>query len=95
MRTIFRPLPFLPLHRSACFAALLAGAALPALAFPTNPDEILGITAAGDTFTGYLLAGILVGKNYADAMRSAAKAASLAVAAKGAAVSIPRAGDLW
>jgi len=51
---------------------------------------VVDTTAAGDTFTGYLLAGILLGESYTDAMNAAARAAALAVAAKGAAASIPR-----
>ena len=46
-------------------------------------------TAAGDTFSGYFMAGILRGKNPAEALRLASKAAALAVSRRGAAPSIP------
>lgn len=46
-------------------------------------------TAAGDTFTGYFLAGIVHELSVKDAMDLAAKASALAVTKKGAAVSIP------
>lgn len=46
-------------------------------------------TAAGDTFTGYFLAGIAEGAHPAEAMRMAAAAAALAVSRPGAAPSVP------
>ena len=46
-------------------------------------------TAAGDTFSGYFMAGVLRGKNPAEALRLASKAAALAVSRRGAAPSIP------
>lgn len=46
-------------------------------------------TAAGDSFTGYFLALISAGKSAEEALRSAAKAAALAVSKMGAAASIP------
>lgn len=46
-------------------------------------------TAAGDTFTGYFVASILDNKPVEEAMKIAAKAASIAVTRKGASVSIP------
>ena len=46
-------------------------------------------TAAGDTFTGFYLAAIARGSNAPDALRLAAKAASIAVTRSGAAPSIP------
>lgn len=46
-------------------------------------------TAAGDTFTGFFLAGTLEGMDPAEAMELAAAAAALAVGRKGAAPSIP------
>lgn len=46
-------------------------------------------TAAGDTFTGYFLAGICRGEPVAQVLQMASKASAMAVAAKGAAPSIP------
>lgn len=46
-------------------------------------------TAAGDTFTGYLLAGLAKGMSPDLVLRYAAQAAAIAVSRKGAAISIP------
>lgn len=46
-------------------------------------------TAAGDTFTGYFLAGILNGKTIQESLDLASKASSITVTGNGAAPSIP------
>ena len=46
-------------------------------------------TAAGDTFTGYFVAGLLDGMPVQDILRMSAKASSIAVSRAGAAPSIP------
>lgn len=46
-------------------------------------------TAAGDTFSGFFLAKIIEGAGVAEALRTAAKASSIAVSRPGAAPSIP------
>ena len=46
-------------------------------------------TAAGDTYTGYFIAGILNGKTIKEAMDTASKASAIAVSRQGAAPSIP------
>lgn len=46
-------------------------------------------TAAGDTFTGYFVAGLIAGKEIPECLRTAAKAASITVSRPGAAPSIP------
>ena len=46
-------------------------------------------TAAGDTFTGYFLAGLAQGLAMEEILRRSAKAASIAVTRPGAAASIP------
>ena len=51
--------------------------------------EVVDTTAAGDTFTGYFVNGILEGREMKDALREAAAAASIAVSKIGAAPSIP------
>ncbi len=56
---------------------------------PAFPAEVVDTTAAGDTFTGYLLAALLRGSNPRDALTLAARAASIAVSRAGAAESIP------
>lgn len=54
--------------------------------FPVQPVDT---TAAGDTFTGYFLAGWLEGLSTSAAMELAAMAAAIAVTRQGAAPSIP------
>lgn len=56
---------------------------------PIYPVQTVDTTAAGDTFTGYFIAGILKGKTVREAMDMAARAASIAVTRSGAAPSIP------
>ena len=51
-------------------------------------------TAAGDTFTGYFLAGLLANKPVEQILQESAKAAAMAVSRKGAAVSIPYRRDI-
>ena len=51
--------------------------------------DVVDTTAAGDTFTGYFIAGIVAGIDVAGALKQAAKAASITVSRKGAAPSIP------
>lgn len=51
--------------------------------------EAVDTTAAGDTFTGYLIAGIAAGATAKQALRTATCAAAIAVGRKGAAPSIP------
>lgn len=46
-------------------------------------------TAAGDTYTGFFIAGILRGKTIKEAMDTASKASAIAVSRPGAAPSIP------
>ncbi|MGN1031354.1 MAG: ribokinase [Butyricicoccaceae bacterium] len=60
-------------------------------AFPTKPVDT---TAAGDTFTGYFVTGLMRGEPLETVMRRAAHAASIAVSRKGAADSIPTATEL-
>lgn len=55
---------------------------------------VVDTTAAGDTFTGYFIAGIVAGKSAAEAMDDAAKAAAIAVSRAGAAPSIPTRAEL-
>ena len=51
-------------------------------------------TAAGDTFTGYFIAGLAAGKLLRECMAQAALAAAVSVTRPGAADSIPRAEEL-
>ena len=46
-------------------------------------------TAAGDTFTGYFIAGLILGKDIQETLRMAAKASSITVSRPGAVPSIP------
>jgi len=56
---------------------------------PIFPVKAVDTTAAGDTFTGYFLAGLTEGMDVADALRMSAKASSIAVSRAGAVPSIP------
>ena len=56
---------------------------------PARSREVVDTTAAGDTFTGFLLAALARGEEPAAAMELAARAAGLAVSRPGAAPSIP------
>lgn len=51
-------------------------------------------TAAGDTFTGYFISGLMSGMPLQDCMRRASKASSISVTRLGAADSIPYAADV-
>lgn len=51
--------------------------------------DVVDTTAAGDTFTGYFLAGVLDNFSIASALEYAAAAAAIAVSNAGAATSIP------
>lgn len=46
-------------------------------------------TAAGDTFTGFFVAGLIAGKEIPDILRTASRASSITVSRPGAAPSIP------
>ena len=56
---------------------------------PCFECKVVDTTAAGDTFTGYFLAGIAAGLKQKKAMEQAAMAASIAVSRAGASSSIP------
>ena len=52
--------------------------------------EVVDTTAAGDTFSGFFIAGILRGDTVEQAMDTAARAAGIAISRPGAAPSIPK-----
>lgn len=52
--------------------------------------EAVDTTAAGDTYTGYYIAGSVNGMSASEAMRFASYAAAISVSKKGAVASIPR-----
>ena len=56
---------------------------------PIFPVTAVDTTAAGDTFTGFFLAGVADGEPVDKALRMAAKASSIAVSRMGASASIP------
>lgn len=56
---------------------------------PIFPVKAVDTTAAGDTFTGYFIAGILDHREIPDILRMSAKASSITVTRKGASPSIP------
>lgn len=51
-------------------------------------------TGAGDTFTGYLVAGLAAGEPFEVILETASKAAAIAVSRKGASDSIPTTGEV-
>lgn len=56
---------------------------------PIFPVKAVDTTAAGDTFTGYFLAGLIEGMPIPEVLRMSAKASSIAVTREGAVPSIP------
>ena len=56
---------------------------------PIFPVKAVDTTAAGDTFTGYFLAGLAEGLPIPEVLRMSAKASSIAVSREGAVPSIP------
>lgn len=56
---------------------------------PIFPVQAVDTTAAGDTFTGYFLAGWMEGMPVPEVLRMSAKASSIAVSRKGAVPAIP------
>lgn len=56
---------------------------------PIYKVEAVDTTAAGDTFTGYFIAGVLQGKTVEETLRMCAVASGIAVSRKGATPSIP------
>ena len=56
---------------------------------PIFPVKAVDTTAAGDTFTGYFLAGLCEGLPIPEVLRMSAKASSIAVSREGAVPSIP------
>lgn len=56
---------------------------------PPYPAEVVDTTSAGDTFIGYLFAGLLEGMALKEAMELATRASAITVSRAGAADSIP------
>ena len=56
---------------------------------PIFKVQAVDTTAAGDTFTGYFLAGLMDGMPIPEILKMSAKASSIAVTRKGAVQSIP------
>lgn len=56
---------------------------------PAQAAKVVDTTSAGDTFIGYLFAGLLEGMTLADAMHLATRASAITVSRPGAADSIP------
>lgn len=61
---------------------------------PVIKTNVVDTTAAGDTFSGYVLAGKANGMSRAEYMLLAARASSVTVSRKGASPSIPRIAEL-
>lgn len=58
------------------------------------PVKAVDTTAAGDTFTGYFIAGLLKHTEITERMKVCARASAIAVSRKGAAASIPTAEEV-
>jgi ribokinase len=56
---------------------------------PVYPVQAVDTTAAGDTFTGFFIGGLIRGSGVKEAMDMASRAAAIAVTRQGAAPSIP------
>ena len=56
---------------------------------PVCKVQAVDTTAAGDTFTGFFIGGILRGSSVKESMEMASRAAAIAVTRRGAAPSIP------
>lgn len=56
---------------------------------PIFPVQAVDTTAAGDTFTGFFLAGFMEGMTIPEILKMSAKASAIAVSRKGAVPSIP------
>ncbi|MFQ8689229.1 MAG: PfkB family carbohydrate kinase, partial [Blautia sp.] len=54
------------------------------------PGHVEDTTAAGETFTGKFIAGLIEDRDIRECLRRAARASSIAVSRQGAAPSIPR-----
>ena len=61
---------------------------------PIFPVQVVDTTAAGDTFTGYFIAGIAAGLPMEQVLQRASCAAAIAVSRKGAAPSVPDAAEV-
>lgn len=59
------------------------------------PSKAVDTTGAGDTFTGYFLAGAAAGRTPAEAMKYAAAASAISVRRRGAAPGIPSFGEVF
>ena len=57
--------------------------------FAAIPAEAVDTTAAGDTYAGFFLGGVLTGLDVPEAMRLASTAAAIAITRPGASPSIP------
>ena len=64
------------------------------LRIPAVKTRAVDTTAAGDTFTGYFIAGLFQGMPLRDSLSRAARASAAAVSRKGAQSSIPRLAEL-
>lgn len=56
---------------------------------PIFQVDAVDTTAAGDTFTGYFLAGLLENRDIPDILRMSAKASAITISRKGAVPAIP------
>lgn len=57
---------------------------------PIYPVKTIDTTAAGDTFTGFFMSGIMKGKSVQESLKMASRASAIAVSRNGASSSIPK-----
>jgi len=69
---------------------LAKGEVKPVFSPACKVEKVVDTTAAGDTFTGYFISGIIRGLSPADALLLASQAAALCISAPGASSSLPR-----
>ena len=68
---------------------LAKGECSPIFSPACHVEKVIDTTAAGDTFTGYFISGIIRGLSPSDALSLAAQAAALCISSPGASSSIP------
>jgi ribokinase len=75
------------IETSRRYAVICAGSEI--VLVPPFPAKVVDTTSAGDTFIGYLFAGLLEGMTLREAMTLASRASAITVSRAGAADSIP------
>ena len=72
----------------------VSGGSVESIRMDAVPVRAVDTTAAGDTYTGFFIAGLTEGRPLSESMDRASRAAALAVTRAGAADSIPTESEL-